>query len=89
MQAPPPEEPPPAVASGGSDPGGADLGAALVVQDTFEPGLLEGDLDELSSGDLAEQIRRIQGRRRSLERAAVGLEARRKALETRASELEQ
>ncbi len=65
-----------------------DPGAAVVVDDVLDPGLLEGDLGGLSSGDVAAQIQQIKARRASLVRTADELDARQRALEEKARDLD-
>ncbi len=81
--------PPPEAGLGGADNAEVDLGAALVVDDAFEPGLLDGPVEGMSSGDLAEQIRAIEAQRRKLDKTVRELEARGSALEQKAEDLEE
>lgn len=75
-------------ASGFNDPVVIDSGERLMVGDALDPSLLIGEVDDLSPTALAEQIRKVEARRRELERTAKALEARSQALEKRAEDAE-
>ena len=82
---------PEAFVAGGNkvETGDADLGGAVIVQPSFEPGQLEGDIGELSSQDIEARIRQVRASEAALKKKAAELEARRKALEEKAENLEQ
>ncbi|MCK6571314.1 hypothetical protein L6V77_09460 [Myxococcota bacterium] len=61
--------------------GGAGVQPALVIQDALDPQLLTADVGSLSPDALAEQIRRLEARRRDLEKTVRQLDSRRDALD--------
>ena len=86
--APEPVAPPLAVPGVGLGLDGTLGGAqpALVVQDTLAPQLLNTDVSGLRPDALAEQIRQLQAHKRALQKTAIQLEQRRRALEQGANE---
>jgi hypothetical protein len=80
---PPPVEPPPIAMPAGVafEAGGAGVQPALVIQDALDPQLLTVDVGSLSPDALAEQIRRLEARRRDLEKTVRQLDSRRDALD--------
>lgn len=79
----PTADPPPVALPAGVtfEGGGAVVQPALVVQDAFDPQLLTADVGSLSPDALAEQIRRLEARRRELEKTVRQLDSRRQALD--------
>lgn len=88
---PEPPSAPEAFVAGGDkvETGGGELGGAVIVQPSFEPGQLEGDVGELSSQDIDARIRQLRASQEALKKKAAELEARREALEEKARDLEQ
>lgn len=68
--------------------GDSSAGAPLVVDEAFDPGLVVGDVDDLSPQALAEHIKRVEAKREALRRTARALEERRRELERRAQQAE-
>ncbi len=75
-------------AAGGDGFGAADTGS-LLVHDSFEPGLFQGDVDDLSGAEVEEEARRLKARLEAQRRAREQLERRAKAFRDRAEGLEQ